>query len=79
MTNYVKFPLFHFFEKVNKRELKMKNINYYKLTVLVYYHYIKIIKKPGTSFQSPVLSPKHVRNVSDKKKQCLANFHVDST
>ena len=26
MTNYVKFPVFHFFEGVNKRELKMVNI-----------------------------------------------------
>ena len=28
MTNYVKFPVFHFFEMVNKGELKMVNINY---------------------------------------------------
>ena len=27
-SNYVKFPVFHFFETVNKRELKMVNINY---------------------------------------------------
>ena len=26
MTNYVKFPVFHFVERVNKRELKMVNI-----------------------------------------------------
>ena len=28
ITNYVKFPVFHFFERVNKGELKMVNINY---------------------------------------------------
>ena len=27
------------------------------------YHFNKIIKEPGTSFQSPALSQKHVRNV----------------
>ena len=28
-----------------------------------YYNFTKIIKGPGTSFQSPALSQKHVRNV----------------
>ena len=28
ITNYVKFPVFHFCESVNKGELKMVNINY---------------------------------------------------
>ena len=28
MTNYVKFPVFHFFERMNKVELKMVNFNY---------------------------------------------------
>ena len=32
ITNYVKFPVFHFFEKENKEELKMVNINFWKLT-----------------------------------------------
>ena len=27
ITNYVKFPMFHFFERVNKGELDMVNIN----------------------------------------------------
>ena len=35
ITNYGKFPVFHFFEGVNKGELKAVNINYYKLTNLV--------------------------------------------
>ena len=37
ITNYVKIPVFHFFEKVNKGYLKMVNANYLKwsdLTVL---------------------------------------------
>ena len=28
VTNYVKIPVFHFFEKVNKGHLKMINVNY---------------------------------------------------
>ena len=28
VTNYVKFPVFHFFERVNKGEFKMLNINF---------------------------------------------------
>ena len=31
--------------------------------ILLYCHFNKIMKKPGTSFQSPVFSQKHVRNV----------------
>ena len=30
---------------------------------LLYCHFNKIIKGPGTSFQSPLLSQKYVRNV----------------
>ena len=35
VTNYVKFPVFHFFEKVNKREFKIVNISYWKFTDLI--------------------------------------------
>ena len=31
--------------------------------ILMYCHFDKIIKEPGTSFQSPAFSQKHVRNV----------------
>ena len=31
--------------------------------ILLYCHFNKIVKGPGTSFQSPVLSQKHVRNI----------------
>ena len=31
--------------------------------ISLYYYFNKIIKGPGTSFQSPALSQKHVRNV----------------
>ena len=31
----------------------------------LYCHFIKVIKGPGTSLQSPALSQKHVRNVFD--------------
>ena len=30
ITNYVKIPVFHFFEKVNKGQLKMVNVNHEK-------------------------------------------------
>ena len=39
ITNYVKIPVFHFLEKVNKRHLKILNFNSYKwpdLAVLSY-------------------------------------------
>ena len=31
--------------------------------ILLYFHFNKIIKEPGTSFQSPALDQKHFRNV----------------
>ena len=31
--------------------------------ILLYCYFNKIIKGPGTSFQSPVLNQKHVRNI----------------
>ena len=33
--------------------------------ILLYSHFNKIIREPGTSFQSPACSQKHVRNVCD--------------
>ena len=30
--------------------------------ISLYYHFNKIIKGPGTSFQSPAVTQKHVRN-----------------
>ena len=68
------FSVFHYFERVNKGELKMVNINYLKLTVSLYFHFIKIIKGPGTSFQSSALNQKHVRNV-----RYMIHYHSDST
>ena len=56
-------PEFHFFEKVNKEHLKGVNVNYQKWPDLAILSFSKIIKGPGTSFQSPALSQKHVRNV----------------
>ena len=31
--------------------------------ILLYFHFNEIIKRPGTSFQSPALNQKHARNV----------------
>ena len=43
-----------------------------------YCHFDKIIKGPGTSFQSPALSQKHVRNVCHTPHYYLTKFHFDS-
>ena len=58
--------MYDFFEKVNERHLKMVNVNYKKWLDLarLYCHFNKIIKLPGTSFLTPALSQKHVRNAS---------------
>ena len=45
--------------------------------ILLYCHFNKIIKGPGTSFQSPTLSQKHVRNVFFKIHKYLIKFHFD--
>ena len=41
--------------------------------ILVYYHFNKIIKGSGTSFQSPAVRQKHARNVCH-----LTKFHFNS-
>ena len=44
-----------------------------------YCHFNKIIKGTGTSFQSPALSQKHVKNVCRTAHQYLTKFHFDAT
>ena len=46
--------------------------------ILLYCHFNKIIKGPGTSFQSPALNQKHDRNVCYKFHKHLTKFHFDS-
>ena len=41
-------------------------------------HYKKIIKVSRTSFQSPVLSQEHIRNVCHTAHYYLTKFHFDS-
>ena len=43
--------------------------------ILLYCHFNKIIKEPGTSFQSPAFSQKDVRNVCHTAHQYLTKFH----
>ena len=62
-NQYVKFPVLHFLEMMNKGELKMINTTTKIWQISLYCHFNKIIKGPGTSFQSIALSQKHVRNV----------------
>ena len=47
--------------------------------ISLYFRFNKIIKGPGTSFQSPALSQKHVRNVCHAAHKYLTKFHFDST
>ena len=46
--------------------------------ILLYCHFNKIIKESGTSFQSPALSQKHGRNVSQMFVMSY-KFYFDST
>ena len=47
--------------------------------ISLYCHFNKIIKVSGTSFQSPALSQKHVRNVCHTARKYLTKFRFDST
>ena len=47
--------------------------------ILLFWHFNKIIKEPGISFQSKALSQKHVRNVCHTAHYHLTKFHFDST
>ena len=46
--------------------------------ILLYFHFNKIIKELGTSFQSPALIQKHIRNICQTAHQYLTKFHFDS-
>ena len=47
--------------------------------ISLYSHFNKIIKGPGTTFQSPAFSQKHVRTVFYTAYQYLTKFYFDST
>ena len=47
--------------------------------ILLYCHFNKTIKEPGTSFQSLAFSQKQVRNVCHTAYQYLTKFHFDKT
>ena len=79
ITNYVKFPVFLFFKRVIKGELKMINTNYKTGQISLYCHFIEIVKGPGTSFQSSTLSQEHNRYVCYKIQYYLTKFHCHST
>ena len=49
-----------------------------KNALSLYHQFTKIIKGSGTSFQSPVLSEKHVKNVCRTAHQYLVIFHFNS-
>ena len=42
-------------------------------------HFNKIVARSGTSFQSPVLTQKHIRNICHTAHYYLTKFHFDST
>ena len=45
--------------------------------ILIYCHFNNIKKGLGTSFQSPALSQKHVRNVCNTARLYLTKLHFD--
>ena len=47
--------------------------------ISLYCHFNKIIKGPGTSFQSPAFSQKQVKNVCRTAYKYLTKFNFDST
>ena len=47
--------------------------------ISLYCYFNKIIKRSETSFQSPALKQKHVRNVCHTAHKYLTKFHSDST
>ena len=47
--------------------------------ISLYCHFNKIIKEPGTSFQSPALIQKHVRSVFHTVHLYSTKLHFDST
>ena len=47
--------------------------------ISLYCCFNEIIKGSGTSFQSPALSQKHVRDVCHTSQLYLTIFHFDST
>ena len=62
-TSYVKIPVLHLLENVNKGQLKMVNVNFKIDQIALYECFNKIIKGLQTSFQYPALTQKHVRKV----------------
>ena len=61
--NYDRIPVFYYFENVNKGHLIMLSVKYENGQIWLYYCFTKIIKGPETSFQSPALNKKYIRNV----------------
>ena len=47
--------------------------------ISLYSHFNKIIKEPGTSFQSPALTQKHVGNVCYTAQKYLTKFRLNNT
>ena len=47
--------------------------------ILLYCHFNNFIKEPGTSFQFPASSQRHVRYVCHTEHKYLTKFHFDST
>ena len=63
ITKYVKMPVFHFLKRGIKDKWKLYISTIKNGQILLYCHFNKIIKWPGTSFRSPAFNQKHVRNV----------------
>ena len=69
--------MFDFFEKVNKGHVKLVSAKTIKNSqVSLYCHFNKIIKWPGTSFQSATLTQKHIRNVCQTAQLYLTKYYL---
>ena len=70
-----RFQCFIFLKKQirDNQKFYMSTIEHGQISL--YCHYNKFIKGPGTSFQSPALNRKHVRNACDIAHQYLTKFH----
>ena len=74
-----KFQCFIFFEKMNKGQLKWYMSTIKNVHILLYCHFNKIMKEPGTSFQSSAFSQKIVGNVCHTAHNYLTKFHFHRT
>ena len=79
---YNQLLIFYTFSLFKECTQAIKNVTYQPTTyhqISLYCHCTKIIKEPGTSFQSSELNQKYSDNVSHDLYYPLVKFHLDTT